>query len=214
MTLQERELLSGALTKLEQMPVAFKDAEADTMIKEAFLKRPDAPYIVMQNLVMMQEAIKTLQQRVSDLERQQAQQQELAGQNSTKGGLFASLGNRFGQQQGQAPSQPQQQQPYPPYGQPQAPQQGGSFLKNAAGTALGVAGGMMLFEGLSSLFSHGHEAIGGGMFSGAETMSPTETMPTGDANGYDPYSDSFVDDGAGFSDTDGGFGMDDGGDFF
>ena len=43
--------------------------------------------------------------------------------------------------------------------QQQAPQ-GGSFLKNALGTAAGVAGGMMLANSLSGLFSGHHNAHG------------------------------------------------------
>ncbi len=36
------------------------------------------------------------------------------------------------------------------------PSQTGSFLRGAAGTALGVAGGALLFQGINSMFSGNH----------------------------------------------------------
>jgi hypothetical protein len=75
------------------------------------------------------------------------------------------------------PGYPQQQQPG--YGQGQQPMGGpggmmggmgggGGFLRSAAATAAGVAGGALLFQGISSLFGHNYAGglMGGGMTPG------------------------------------------------
>jgi len=68
------------------------------------------------------------------------------------------------QPQGYPPQQPQGYPPQPgPWGAPPQPQGGGSFLRNAASTATGVAGGVVLGNLLGGLFG-GHG--GGGLFGG------------------------------------------------
>lgn len=134
MTLEERQLLQGALDKLVAMPTVYKDPEADGMIARAFAARPDAPYITMQHLVMMNETIRQLQGRIEALEREAASRAAAAAPSA---GLFGTGG-----------------QPAAASQQPAAPSQGSSFLRQTASSMLGVAGGMALFEGISSLFSH------------------------------------------------------------
>ena len=73
----------------------------------------------------------------------------------------------------QAPAQqvyaPQPQQP-PPMPYPSttnmAPSAGGGFLKSALGTAAGVAGGALLFQGVENLLGHNAGPFGGGGFGG------------------------------------------------
>ena len=98
---------------------------------------------------------------------------------------------------------------------------GSGFLRSAAATAAGVAGGALLFQGISSLFGN-HYA--GGLMSGGMTPGLGETvvnnyygsdpqsgsMPADDRGGYDPGNQqdaSFQDD----SGTD--MASDDSGDF-
>lgn len=63
---------------------------------------------------------------------------------------------------------PQPQQPVGPWNpQPGAPSMGGSFLRGALGTAAGVAGGVLLADSLSSLFSPHMSGLGmGGLGAG------------------------------------------------
>ncbi|TCR92108.1 DUF2076 domain-containing protein [Rhizobium sp. BK376] len=69
-----------------------------------------------------------------------------------------------------------QQQPSGPWNaQPSAPSAGGSFLRGALGTAAGVAGGVMLAEGISSLFSPHLGGTGlGGLGSGLAGLGGNE----------------------------------------
>ena len=64
----------------------------------------------------------------------------------------------------QAPPQGYAQQVPPPYPSTvgMQPSAGGSFLKSALGTAAGVAGGAMLFQGIENLLGHNAGPFGGG----------------------------------------------------
>ncbi|MET0747085.1 MAG: DUF2076 domain-containing protein [Rhizobium sp.] len=128
------------------------------------------------------ERIKQLEEQVQDLQ-ETANRQPAASQSggSFLGGLGSIFGGgqsapqserpsprqqTYGQPQGYAPQQNYAQQQPGPWGQQgqqqpvgpwsqqqQAPSAGGGFLRGALGTAAGVAGGVMLAESLSSLFS-------------------------------------------------------------
>ena len=152
-----------------------------------------AQAVIMQEQGMKAAAdrIQQLEARVHELEQQGAD----THQQGQSGGFLGGLGSLFGggqpqrsvapqagypQQQGRLyddyAHNAQQPQPGPWGGQPQpsgpwnqqaaAPSAGGSFLRGALGTAAGVAGGVMLAESLSSLFSPHLGGTGGGLFGG------------------------------------------------
>ncbi len=151
-----------------------------------------AQAVIMQEQGMKAAAdrIQQLEARVHELEQQGADNH----QQGQSGGFLGGIGSLFGggqqqqraaapqggypQQQGRlyddyARNAPQsgpwsgQQQPSGPWSQQAAaPSAGGSFLRGALGTAAGVAGGVMLAESLSSLFSPHLGGTGGGLFGG------------------------------------------------
>ncbi|NTF42725.1 DUF2076 domain-containing protein [Rhizobium rhizogenes] len=154
-----------------------------------------AQAVIMQEQGMKAAAdrIQQLEARVHELEQQGADNHQQNQSGGFLGGIGSLFG---GGQQQRAPAPqpqagyPQQQgrlyddyarnapQPGPWSGQPQqqpsgpwsqqaaAPSAGGSFLRGALGTAAGVAGGVMLAESLSSLFSPHLGGTGGGLFGG------------------------------------------------
>lgn len=197
MTPDERQLLTRFLQDLAQARAGQKDAEAATMISQAMNANPDAPYLLVQHTVMSDEALHAAQARIADLESQ------LAGSGQNQPSSFFGGGWRSGQ--GASTSVP----PSPPPQQPSyAPQPGGpfsmggglgSFLRNAGTTAAGVAGGEMLFEGLSGLFG-GHRGLfgGGGYGGGYGYGAPVEETVVN--NYYDDDSGS-PDDSGGWDDT-------------
>jgi uncharacterized protein len=95
-------------------------------------------------------------------------------------------------------------QPYPPqgYAQPYGQPAGGSFLRNAAQTAAGVAAGALVFEGVESMFGgHGGGGFGGGGFGheGGTTInnyyedrpqSEHHEAASSDGSFYDPSHDA------------------------
>lgn len=60
MTLEERELLQKFLHELIQVRVTRKDPVADALILEASKRQPDAVYILVQRLMMAEQALDRL----------------------------------------------------------------------------------------------------------------------------------------------------------
>jgi uncharacterized protein len=177
MTPQEKDLITQLLDRLKQAGGQPKDPEAEALIKSAVQASPDMPYVLVQTALIQNMSLEGAQARISELEREVAQAKEAAAAKPTSflGGLLgggsrpapqpaqptAPYGGSVPQTGGYAP-QPQQQPGYA-QGPMQAPPAGGggSFLRTAAGVAAGVAGGALLYHGLSSMFS-GSQGMGGG----------------------------------------------------
>jgi hypothetical protein len=198
MTPQEKELLTTLLARLKGAGAQPKDPEADALIRQATAEQPDMPYYLTQTVLIQDLSLHQAQQRISDLEKQVAQAQQGAqpAAGSFLGGLF---GNRPSAAAGPQPTGPWTRSPQvaaappsqsygqagyarPGYGQPGTegggfmggmPGSGGGFLRSAAATAAGVAGGALLFQGISSLFGN-HFA--GGLTSAGMTPGLGETV--------------------------------------
>jgi hypothetical protein len=207
MTPQERDLLTQLIDRLRAAPPQQKDAEAEQLIRDAMRLVPDAPYLLAQTVLMQDFALNQAQQRIQDLERRVGQPAPQGG-GSFLGGLFGGGASRPQPQPqpagagpwGAAP-QPQAQPQYAPQAQAFAPQgQQPSFLRSAATTAVGIAGGALLFEGLSSMFG-GHQGFAQGA---AATPGLGETVVNnyyGDSGAGAGGADRFADDGLGNSDS-------------
>jgi uncharacterized protein len=236
MTPQEKDLITTLLGRLKSAGGQPKDPEADALIREAVAEQPDAPYFLVQTVLIQDLSLHNAQNRIVDLEKQLAEAQQAAKPTATSflGGLFGSRPpapasapaapagpwSRSPQVAAAPPAQPYGQPGYAPpgYGQ-QAPAgggfmggmgggAGGGFLRSAAATAAGVAGGALLFQGIESLFGN-HYA--GGLMGAGMTPGLGETVVNnyygsdagsdfsgGDAGGGGDYS------GAGFEPGDAG----------
>ena len=200
MTPDERNLLQRFLQDLARTPSGGKDPEADSMIAATLRESPDAAYVLVQHAILSDQALQAAQSQIAALQAQ-------AGPARS----FLGGGGQGGGQSAWAP-QPQPSQP-PPYAPPSAPPEGlgypgpgpfssggglGSFLRNAGTTAAGVAGGALLFEGLSGLFG-GHG--GGGGFGGGGLGGLGGGQPPAVEN----ITNNYYDDDDGGSDDDGGW---------
>ena len=191
MTPQERDLLANLVARLKQAPAAAKDEEAEATIRDLTRDQPDAPYLLAQTVLIQDYALHQVQARIAELEQQAAQPQRSAGGGSFLGAIFGTGAAARPAPAQQSPAYPQappayaQAQPAPgPWGGgaagPFAQSSGPSFLRSAATTAAGIAGGALLFQGIESLFG-GHGGFGGGLggfgtgFTGA-TPGLTETV--------------------------------------
>ncbi|KPX32029.1 putative periplasmic ligand-binding sensor protein [Pseudomonas tremae] len=178
MNSEEQTLIDGLFTKLKDAETASapRDAAAEARIKEHLTRQPAAPYYMTQAILVQEAAVNQLNQQVKQRDEQiqqlQAELQQAKGQSSApaSGGFLSSI---FGSSASRAP-QPQQGQPsgggwrdgagFNPAPAPAAPQggyaapaaaaAGSGFLGGALKTAAGVAGGVLLAEGISSMFSH------------------------------------------------------------
>ena len=195
MTPQEKDLITTLLARLKNAGGQPKDPEADALIRQAIAEQPDAPYYLVQTVLIQDLALHNAQNRIADLEKQLADAQQAA-----KPTVTSFLGNLFGSRPpaptssgSTAPPGPWSRSPQvaaappaQPYGQPGYAQPGygqqmpggggfmggmgggGGFLRSAAATAAGVAGGALLFQGIELLFGNHYAGglMGGGMTPG------------------------------------------------
>jgi uncharacterized protein len=172
MTPQERDLITALLARLRQQGNQPKDAEAEMLIRQGMAGQPDAPYLLVQTVLIQDMALHDTATRIAALERQVA-----TGAPATSATAPSFLGGAgrgsvpaTGPWQAapapvwtQSPASAAQQQP-PMMTPPQMLSGAGSgFLRQAATTAAGIAGGALLFEGISSLFGphYGSGFLGG-----------------------------------------------------
>lgn len=171
-SIDEKELINGLFDRLEQAEnqSGERDGNASQLIKSRIQQQPAAPYYMAQTILIQEAALKRLNERVERLEQQVQQNQRSSG--GFLSGLFGGGNNQASSnRQGSGWNQRQAQpgwgsQNAQPQAQPQmgAPMGGGrSFLSGALQTATGVAGGMVMGNMLTHMFSgHSGEDIVGG----------------------------------------------------
>jgi len=157
---EEQQLIENLFSRLKQAEsqTAARDAAAEQLIKQHLQEQPGAPYYMAQAILIQEAALKKLNERVQELESRLAQQQAQQQQPKSSGGFLSSLFGGGSQQPQPAQQQPQwnsapQQPPQPqqPYASAPAPR-GSGFLGGALQTAVGVAGGVVMADMLTSMF--------------------------------------------------------------
>jgi hypothetical protein len=199
MTPQERDLIVQLFTRLQQQANQTKDRDAEGLIAQGVTQVPDAPYSLVQTVLIQDMALSEAHNRIQDLESQVAAAKAAPPQPPTSflgaaRGSVPSAGP-WARPASPPPSQPAQGSPWSPVGQPQAPTPmappamaplaapgaSSGFLRQAATTAASIAGGALLFQGISSLFGPHY---GGSMFGG---MTPQPGLGETVINNY--YND-------------------------
>jgi hypothetical protein len=261
MTPEERQLLTALADRIKAAPNQQRDQEADEFLRQLVQQRPDTAYLLAQTVLMQDFALRNAQTELADLRRQlddAKHAQPAQGSGSFLGGLFGGASPppprpAPGAYRAPGPSSvpPTRSAPLPNYGGPSyagpapaapmlQPAQTSGFLQQAATTAVGIAGGALLFEGIQSLFGPHYGAwagvpmVGvGGPWGGPGWVPPeslTETTivnnnyygdqqqdltPDHQADDQPDPNDQGTDQGSGYQDidTDGDPGGSDGGDF-
>jgi uncharacterized protein len=175
MTPQEQQLITELFARLKQTPAQATDADADQLIRKGVMENPEAPYLLVQTVLIQDMALSQAQHRVAELEHQLAEAKEASSAQPSQPAT-SFLGGALSHFLGGAPSRdsvpPASQPPAPPpaaapgwnqsaanpasFGGAAAPGMMSSassgFLRAAATTALGVVGGQLLFQGIQSMF--------------------------------------------------------------
>jgi uncharacterized protein len=167
MTPEERNLVIELFDRLATLEDAQRDPEAERLIRDGLRQAPNAPYALVQTVLVQDEALKRADARIRELEGASDTEPR---DTSFLGGMRDSLfGKREGRgsvpsvRPGEAASAPasmspawqtgaQAPMPGAPAGAPGAP--GGSFLGTAAAAAAGVIGGSLLMSSIRSLMGH------------------------------------------------------------
>jgi hypothetical protein len=226
----ERQLISGLFDRMRQQGQLDKDRDADALIRDMVRQMPDAPYMLVQSVLVQEMALQNAQQQIQDLEdRVRALETPSRAQQSSGGsflgGLFggsrpaaaavpaagrASSGfgaapqpARGGSPWGHAPvggAMPMQQGGMPM--QQQAPA-GGGFMRSAMATAAGVAGGMLAANAISNMLNGGSsaQAASSQQRAGADNNDPGGSYAAPEESGNDPAgSYDSADDSGGYDD--------------
>ena len=227
MNSEEQTLIDGLFSRLQQAETdsAPRDAQAEARIKEHITRQPAAGYFMTQAILVQEAAIKSLDaqnkqqaQQIQQLQ-DELQRTRTAPPTASGGGFLSSIFGGSSREPQPAPSAPAssaggwREPSRPGFNSAPAPQQsyqqpqpaapaGGGFLGGALKTAAGVAGGVMLAQGISSLFSHNQQP------QVVEEIVREEPAPASDNSGWgNDSADSFAD--SGYADDSSYFGDDD-----
>lgn len=213
---QERELITGLFGRLQPFEAQPRDAEADALIRDLAARQPASAYLLVQTVLVQEQALKAAQERIAELESKAA-----AAPAAAAGGFLGSapkIGPWGSAPAAQAPaprpSVPSTRSPLQAAVGQQAAGGGGGFLRTAMATAAGVAGGALLFEGIRNLMGGSSNPFsqGGSSQQAAVPQTPSELMPPEptqspqqdqqqaydqDAGMQDDYDTASFDDGGG-----------------
>lgn len=180
MTSEERDLINGLFDRLKTLPPIAKDADADQQIRAQIAALPDAPYHLVQTLLVQEHALQNAQLKINQLQQQLATAQPVSSAPGQSGGFLSGLFHR-------QPSAVPPPLPTYPTTAAMAPSAGGGFLRGALTTAAGVAGGSLLFQGIEDLLGHRSGAFGsmlGGGYGGGGFMPPDNVEVINNNNYY------------------------------
>ena len=196
MEMQERQLITGMFDRLQPFESQPRDAEAAALIADLVRRQPAAPYLLTQTVLVQEQALKAAQERIAELEGR-------AG-GAAASSSFLSSAPKIGPW-GSKPSSAVPQTAPPaqaPGGAWGGGAGGGGFLRNAMATAAGVAGGALLFQGISSLLHRQPGPFGGQPQADHLLGSDNAADLAQDEGAADDYN--LTDDTSGFDDAGGG----------
>jgi hypothetical protein len=170
MTPEERQLISDLFDRMRSYGAPEKDREAEDLIYRSVRANPDAPYLLVQSVLVQEQALQQADERIQDLE---ARVRELEGPQQRSSGSFLGSLSPWGRSEpargssvptigsraapaGAESQRPWSQQPAQPTAQ--QPAAGGGFMRTALSAAAGVAGGMLLADGIRNMMGGGSQA--------------------------------------------------------
>lgn len=207
MTPQERELIQGLFDRIARTS-GPRDPEAARLIADEVDANPEAAYYLVQAVLVQEEALKAADARIRELEATKA---DVPTPSSHFLDGASPWGPRPRSRQDDArtidappPGERQRGNMPPPlprddgrgsgpgqsggYAAPPPADNGGrpSFLRGALATAAGIAGGALLFQGISSLVG-GHGLFGGGDHGGGQGFGDANWLneDRGDISNFD-----------------------------
>jgi hypothetical protein len=185
MQAQERELITGLFGRLQPFEAQPRDGEAEALIRDLVARQPATPYLLVQTVLVQEQALKAAQERIAELEAKADAAPAAPG--------FLGSAPKIGPWGASPAAQAAAPQPIPPTRSPLqaalAPQPaGGGFLRSAMTTAAGVAGGALLFEGIRSLM--GSNPFGSAVAAQPSPLLPPDSLPA--ASSQDQAQDQAI----------------------
>jgi hypothetical protein len=195
---QERELIAGLFDRLQPFESQPRDPEAEALIKERVTRQAGSSYLLVQTVLVQEQALKAAQERIAELEAKAAQ----ASPAASFLGSAPKIGPWGSAQAQSAPASvpPTAASTRSPLQAALSPQPmgmmggggGGGFLRSALATAAGVAGGALLFEGIRNLMGSSPGAFGPALAQTPSSLLPPDTVPPLDTSPSESSSDTFA----------------------
>ena len=178
MNTDERSQIIGLFDRMRTFSGIEKDGAAAQLIDDEVRRNPDAPYLLAQSVLVQEQALQRAEARIRELET------DLSTARASAPKAAAGSSQTFARnvQSSRSASVPAAgAQRSDPSARPTA---GGGFMSQALATATGVAGGMLLASGISSLFSNDSA-------SASETPStPTDSSASSPSGSENAAADS------------------------
>lgn len=171
---EERELIAGLFGRLKGFENQPRDPEAERLIGTLGSAQPAAGYLLVQTVLVQEQALKAAQERIAELEAK-----AVGAAVPAASGFLSSAPkiSPWGSAPAAAPpaSRSPLQAAVAPAAAPAAAPAGGGFMRQALATAAGVAGGALLFEGIRNMMGgHGAAPIGGQQ----AALDPASSIPS------------------------------------
>lgn len=207
----ERQMISGLFDRMRQQGPVEKDRDAEALIRDYVRQMPDAPYMMVQTVLVQEMTLQHAQQQIEDLEDRVRSLEAQARPQQSSGGSF--LGGLFGggskpasvpptsapRQSGGFNSGAAPARPGSPWGQQAQPQ--GGMPMQGGGMQGGMQGGMPMQQAAGGGFMKTAMAtaagVAGGMLAAnaisnmmkgdsAQAAAPASASASGQAGGNDP----------------------------
>jgi uncharacterized protein len=220
MTPGESKLIIELFDRLATLEDAERDPEAERLIRDGMRQAPNAPYALVQTVLVQDEALKRANARIREIEGEgEAPTRDTSFLGSMRDSLFGARESR-----GSVPSvRPGSGSTAPASGmsaawgtgtQPMAPSpmpmpagvapptgvgapMGGSFLGTAASAAAGVIGGALLLDGIRSMMGQhpaAHAASDPGTHAALDPGASASSPWSGDSSGGNLSHEAGLDD--------------------
>lgn len=178
MNADERQLITQLFERMRNYGTPDKDRDAEALIKEFVRANPDSVYMLVQSVLVQEQALEASNARIQDLEEQVRSMEEGDRSRGARSGGF--LGGFWGNRSAQEPRSsvpqvgsratptaygsrdegraPWSQSPPPPQASPAQPAASGGFMRSALATAAGVAGGVLVADSIRNMLGGGAHA--------------------------------------------------------
>lgn len=190
MTPQERQLVDELFERLARLETSPREADAERAIAEGLRRAPNAPYALVQTVLVQDEALKRANARIQELESGEGDSRQSGGfldsmrdallgpqsrgsvPSTGQRGPVWNSGNVLGQgdpRQGNFGANPAGNPNNGPVGG------GGSFLGTAAAAAAGMIGGSILMNSMRGLMGGNHQSFGDTSSAAGSSKNPWDS---------------------------------------
>jgi uncharacterized protein len=206
MTPEERQMIANVFDRMRAVGRFEKDQDAETFINQSVRQIPDSAYLLIQSVLVQEQALAGADERIRMLEGQVASLEAArapaaqASSGGFLGGLFGSkpaasvpvTGRQspsfggggaspspWGNSAGGNAGGGYQQPAYQPQAAAAAAPAGGGFMKQAMTTAAGVAGGMLAANAIGNMMRGGqsHDQSSSSPFGGTRDETSSGNTP-------------------------------------